>query len=71
MCGHPLQQGCGRNIKADTIGHRRHDTGWRDAVFGIGADGVGAGNPVADMKGPHPVAHRGDRAGDLGAENKG
>jgi hypothetical protein len=71
MRGHPLEHRRRRNIKTDTIGHLRHEIGWRDAVFGVGADRVGTSNPVADAKRRHPVAHRGHGASDLGAEDKG
>jgi hypothetical protein len=70
VCGHSLEERRGSNIKADTVGHRCHDIGWRDTVFGIGTDGIGAGDPIADMKRRHPVTHRGHGSGDLGAEDK-
>ena len=70
VCGHPLQERRGGDIEADPVGHLRDEIGWRNTVFRVGADGVGARNPVADMKRRHPVTHRGDGSGDLGAENE-
>jgi hypothetical protein len=70
LCGHPLQERRGGNVKSDIVGHLRYDIGWRNAVFGIGTDCVGAGNPVTDTKRRNPITHRGDRPGDLGSEDK-
>lgn len=70
MCRHPLQERRGGNIEADPVGYSRDEIDWRNAVFRIGTDSVGAGNPVADMKRRNPVAHRGDCSGDLGAKDK-
>jgi hypothetical protein len=68
--GHTLEDGGRGDVKADTVRHPRYDIGWRDAVFRIGADRVGAGNPVTDSKRRNPVTHRSDGAGDLGAKDK-
>jgi hypothetical protein len=71
MCGHPLQQRGRGDVEADTVGDPRHEIGRCNAVFGIGADGVGAGHSVADTKSRNPIADRGDGAGYLSAEDKG
>jgi hypothetical protein len=57
-------------VCADSIWHRSDDIGWGNAVFGVGADGVGGRNAVAHPQCRHPVAYRCDRAAHLCAKDK-
>jgi hypothetical protein len=70
MGGHALEDGCGGDVGGHSIRHRRNDIGWRDTVFGVGADGVGGRDPVTHAQRGHTLTHRGDGAGHFGAEDE-
>ena len=67
---HPFQQRRGGDVGCHRVWHGCHQFGWRNAVFGVCANSVGAGNSIADTQCRDSVAHRGDCAGHLGTQNE-
>ena len=68
--GHALEDRRRGDVGGHRIRHRRNDIGWRDTVFGVGADGVGGRDPVTHTQRGHALTHRCHGAGHFGAEDE-
>jgi len=66
----PLQQRRGRDIAGDRVRHVCHQRRWRDGVFGISPDRVGARHPIPHLHRRHVVTDRRNGAAHLAAEDE-